>query len=167
MTSPSDSPKLNALDNSNGELRRFVLLYHQLPEHAARNDHWDLMLEANDDLHTWALETCPKPDTTVIGMRIANHRKAYLQREGPISGDRGSVKRVSTGTYVLQDEKPDRLTVLLQPCLHCQSNHQPCPGHPAENVRQSTTSLPIEIELRPENQRCSIRFGKSSWRAAR
>ena len=40
-------------------------------------------------------------------VRIADHRPAYLTYEGPISGDRGTVRRLARGTVVRLDERPD------------------------------------------------------------
>jgi hypothetical protein len=37
--------------------------------------------------------------------RLADHRLAYLDYEGPVSGDRGIVRRLDTGTFC-SGEKP-------------------------------------------------------------
>ncbi len=41
-----------------------------------------------------------KPGQRVNAERIADHRPAYLDYEGPISGDRGSVRLLSRGSVV-------------------------------------------------------------------
>lgn len=74
---------------------RFVILEH---DHPAR--HWDFMLEANGVLWTWRLPEPPRHGE-MTAERIADHRLAYLDYEGPISGNRGSVQRWQCGTYEL------------------------------------------------------------------
>lgn len=79
--------------------RRFVVQHHVL----SANQHWDLMLEYNDTLATWQLsdppENCAK--TRVTAIRLADHRTAYLDYEGPVSNDRGHVAIADAGTYRL------------------------------------------------------------------
>ena len=72
---------------------RFVILEHDHPEL-----HWDLMLQLDDKLRTWRLPAPPtgRPETA---LEIGAHRSAYLDYEGPVSGNRGNVKRWDAGTY--------------------------------------------------------------------
>lgn len=74
--------------------RRFVLLYHTWPE-----PHYDLMLEWQGALKTWRLLELPRPGVRLNIEAIGDHRLAYLDYEGPVSGGRGQVKRVDTGLY--------------------------------------------------------------------
>ena len=118
---------------------RFVLLFHQCPPGYQRPSHWDLMLEADGVLHTWALAelpchwqaihqttlavcgSCPPLATgdTVDADELADHRPAYLDYEGPVSGDRGSVTRVAAGTWDETDREADRLEfTLASPDIH-------------------------------------------------
>ena len=73
---------------------RFVILEHDWP---AR--HWDLLLEAGPVLTAWRLLAEPGPGRTVAAEPNADHRRMYLDYEGPLSGDRGSVVRWDTGEY--------------------------------------------------------------------
>src|SRR4051794_31238897 len=73
---------------------RFVILEHDHP-----HLHWDLMLEAGPVLRTWRLAEPPQPGRAVAAEPIADHRRLYLDYEGPVSGDRGRVKRWDWGTY--------------------------------------------------------------------
>lgn len=91
---------------------RFVWLFHELPAHAARASHWDLMLETPDSLRTWAF-SCDLPneatgDASIVGAAVAlpNHRTAYLVYEGPVSGDRGTVRRLDAGEYTARRITP-------------------------------------------------------------
>ncbi len=106
---------------------RFVLLYHDCPPSYERPSHWDLMLESGDALRTWALARlpqnwlsarqrtamsipdCPPPalDDSVEAIRLSDHRRDFLEFEGPLSGNRGSVKRVAAGSYNAESEAPD------------------------------------------------------------
>lgn len=76
---------------------RFVILEHDHP-----SLHWDFMLEEGGALQTWRLPAPPGTALTVLAAeRIGDHRLAYLDYEGPVSGGRGSVKRWDTGTFEL------------------------------------------------------------------
>lgn len=76
-----------------GKPPQFVLLFHNHPE-----PHYDLMLEEENHLQTWRLSKNLNANL-FIAERIQDHRMDYLDYEGPISGDRGSVKRIDRGTY--------------------------------------------------------------------
>lgn len=78
---------------------RFVLLYHQYSSGDERNDHWDLMLEHEGQLLTWALSEKPLPGKSIVAKALDDHRIEYLQFEGEISGDRGWVERLASGVY--------------------------------------------------------------------
>jgi hypothetical protein len=73
------------------------------------------MLEEGDVLQTWSLAKLPQgwsavteseplpaiaTSNTVEAEQLADHRLAYLEYEGPVSGDRGSVRRLDAGTIV-------------------------------------------------------------------
>jgi len=49
--------------------------------------------------------------------RIADHRRAYLHLEGPVSGDRGHVKRIDRGVYTLLEQRPECWIVRLEGLL--------------------------------------------------
>ncbi len=92
---------------------RFVILRHETPPESERPVHWDLMLEAGDVLRTWALELEPHPGASIAAWQLPDHRKAYLDYEGPISNNRGHVTRCDAGTYEIESETPTQLTLLL------------------------------------------------------
>lgn len=86
---------------------RFVILLHQSPG-PGRQDHWDLMLEDKGRLVTFeipvgALSPTPGPsgESRFSGLRLADHRQAYLDYQGPVSRDRGNVQQVTAGHYSL------------------------------------------------------------------
>lgn len=74
---------------------RFVILEHQSP----RGLHWDFMLQREGSLATWALAREPVADLVIAAEALADHRLAYLDYEGPITGGRGTVVRWDAGTY--------------------------------------------------------------------
>ena len=75
---------------------RFVILEHDHPIL-----HWDLMLEGDGVLQTWRLAHAPEPLAGAIeATALADHRVMYLDYEGPISGNRGNVKRWDAGEYI-------------------------------------------------------------------
>jgi hypothetical protein len=81
----------------------WVLLRHELPS----GGHFDFMVGDGERLLTWRLEEEPSPGAALWAERIADHRLAYLDYEGPVSGDRGWVVRRDRGTYrrlVWQDD---------------------------------------------------------------
>lgn len=40
-----------------------------------------------------------RPPAALGAERLADHRRVYLEYEGPLSGDRGEVRRVASGTF--------------------------------------------------------------------
>ena len=78
---------------------QFVVLYHKMPNDSPRDDHWDLMLQHRDVLLTWALEKPPAKGQVCTGQKLNDHDPKYLHYEGPISGDRGQVTRIISGTF--------------------------------------------------------------------
>ncbi len=88
---------------------RFVILEHQW-----NGVHWDLMLEQGEALATWAIDAPIVDGVDLPARSLASHRRHYLDYEGPISGDRGTVRRVDRGTYEAVVWSPDRIVVQLQ-----------------------------------------------------
>ena len=86
--------------------------------------HYDLMLESEGGLLTFAVPQ--KPSTghlTLPAIKLPLHRDVYLDYEGPVSGDRGTVQRVMAGTFALIEISPqtnlegsfEKLTIELFP----------------------------------------------------
>ena|SRR3990172_13153825 len=95
---------------------RFVVLEHRLGAGHARATHWDLMFEQNEVLVTWALEEPPAVGHAVAARSLDAHRLAYLDYEGPLSGDRGEVLRWDAGHYrlVARDDRQWRCVLAGQ-----------------------------------------------------
>jgi hypothetical protein len=80
-----------------------------MPPGYGRPTHWDFMLESGGVLRTWALAEPPVVGRVIEAEQLPDHRLAYLDYEGEVSGGRGSVTRWDYGTCetvnVLQGEK--------------------------------------------------------------
>jgi hypothetical protein len=89
--------------------------------------HSDLMVERKPGgkLMTWRLPVWPITTVTTV-TPLELHRREYLTYEGPVSGDRGTVRRVDEGTCLVIGaqvdvwtitflNKPGRPTLLIQP----------------------------------------------------
>ena len=104
----------------NLETSRFAALHHQLPPHAQRDCHWDLLLEpptfAPCGLLTFETTTPPGEwvNHTLTLRRLPDHRSIDLDYEGPISGDRGQVKRVLAGTIQWKVFQMDLLVLSIR-----------------------------------------------------
>ncbi len=85
----------NSVESGTERAVRFVVLRHT-DRHGV---HYDLMIDLGERLATWK---CPGPpeESGTSGQsctRIADHRRRYLDYEGPISGARGRVARHDHG----------------------------------------------------------------------
>jgi DNA polymerase Ligase (LigD) len=88
---------------------RFVILEHDWP-----TTHWDFFLEAGPVLRAWRLLAEPAAGKEVPAEANAEHRLLYLDYEGPVSGDRGHVRRWDAGTFEWVADSPERIEVVLQ-----------------------------------------------------
>ncbi|MCH9656926.1 MAG: hypothetical protein K0U86_23160 [Planctomycetes bacterium] len=96
-------------------MQQYVILRHDFPEL-----HWDLMLEEAGVLKTWRLSAPPAIDHAsdessidLVAEALPDHRLAYLEYEGPVSGDRGEVSRWDNGTFSLLERTEDLVVALL------------------------------------------------------
>lgn len=87
---------------------RFVLLAHDHP-----SPHFDFMLEAGSALRTWRLDQLPNEALSQAATPLPDHRLAYLDYEGPVSGNRGHVKRVDRGEFTIISDSADLIEVEL------------------------------------------------------
>lgn len=78
---------------------QFVVLRHV----RAKDVHWDLCLEVGEVLATWQILAEPErlmsSGDALAARKIGDHRRIYLDYEGPISGGRGEVVRFDRGTW--------------------------------------------------------------------
>lgn len=83
---------------------RFAVLHHTVPPHFLRASHWDLLLEhpLPDNHSLLSFELLVPPEewfNPTAATRLPDHRPAYLTYEGPISNNRGHVKRILQGSF--------------------------------------------------------------------
>lgn len=85
---------------------RFVLL-----EHHWNGLHWDLMIEREPGgrLRTWAIDAEVVPGVELPARVLLDHRRHYLDYEGPISDGRGDVRRLDEGTCEIHAESDEGL----------------------------------------------------------
>ena len=88
---------------------QFVILTHDHPFL-----HWDFMLEDGEVLRTWRLLSEPNSSGEIPAERLPNHRKHYLDYEGPVSNNRGTVWRWDWGVYTLIQETQAKIIVQLE-----------------------------------------------------
>ena len=89
---------------------RYVVLHHTgIPQ-----PHFDLMFERSEGstLSTFRLPAWPLTRAVTIE-KLADHRRDYLTYEGPLSGNRGTVKRVAGGPFHFRTQSEDALTLDL------------------------------------------------------
>ena len=96
-------------------MQQYVILRHDFPE-----VHWDLMLEEAGVLKTWRLPEPPAMDPAsdetsldLIAESLPDHRLVYLEYEGPVSGERGTVTRWDKGSFTLLEKKEGLYVALM------------------------------------------------------
>jgi hypothetical protein len=97
---PADAPPL-----------RYAVLRHE----GVPDPHFDLMFETStgSPLATWRAASWPLRTGTPL-TPLPDHRRAYLTYEGPLSNDRGFVRRVETGGHRVREDHPAMLVVQLE-----------------------------------------------------
>ncbi len=88
---------------------RFVVLTHDHPFF-----HWDFLVEEGDALRSWRLLEPPAPNRPIAAQPLPPHRRQYLDYEGPVSGNRGTVARWDAGEYELLSNEPTRVALRLR-----------------------------------------------------
>ena len=110
---------------------RFVILEHRVGESLPRASapvHWDWMFEVDGSLRTWAtkpievlvqgnriLPDRPATDGPLFtfAQQLPDHRLAYLDIQGDIGGNRGTVKQLLTGECMVMQDTVDVFEVQL------------------------------------------------------
>ncbi len=71
------------------------------------------MFEQDAVLRTWAMAEPLRASAVVEAEQLADHRLAYLEYEGPVSRNRGTVERWDAGQYRLESADDDHWTATL------------------------------------------------------
>lgn len=91
-----------------------VLLRHDLPDGTSHFD-WLLVRDDEGPLLTFRLDRDISRDGRAFeGEPLPDHRRIYLSYEGPISDDRGSVRRVAQGRCQVLEESRDRVRIRIE-----------------------------------------------------
>jgi len=100
-----------------------VILKHDTPD---GQHHFDWLFAQDEPptlkLKTWRVNTRPdqtEPGFTLQTEKIFDHRTTYLTYEGPISDNRGHVKRVAQGHYEIISTGKDTIKVKV----HWETDH--------------------------------------------
>src|SRR5438309_1687430 len=88
---------------------RFAILDHDHPF-----PHWDFLLEAGDVLRAWRLMAEPAHGRPIAAEPLPDHRRLYLDYEGPVGGDRGRVVRWDGGTFSWERAAADDMRLVIQ-----------------------------------------------------
>ena len=94
-------------------MNRFVLLRHDVPPDFGRASHFDLMLEYDSELLTWAIDEIPLADRMLEAVQLPIHRLKYLDYEGAVSDNRGTVQRVDGGTFRFVKRTCNSIEILI------------------------------------------------------
>lgn len=86
----------------------FVILEHDHPFL-----HWDFMFEEGDSLRSWRLLQEPISERSIEAEPLPNHRRHYLDYEGPVSGNRGQVTRWDFGTCQVNELQEEKISLIL------------------------------------------------------
>lgn len=81
--------------------QRFCILLHDDPYR-----HWDFLLEHGDHALCWRLMRQPCCNEPIATEKLSPHRLLYLDYEGPVGQDRGTVKRIDSGTFQITATEP-------------------------------------------------------------
>ena len=87
---------------------RFVILRHDHPYL-----HWDLLLEEDTSCRCWRLLREPCSGEPIAAERLPPHRLQYLDYEGPVTGNRGNVRRIVSGSYFVGESAEEELHIGL------------------------------------------------------
>jgi hypothetical protein len=106
---------------------RFVILAHDWPY-----PHFDFLLEDGLHLRSWRLESFPRRGVTIPASMLPEHRLIYLNFEGPLTGERGTVLRNDWGTF----EWIERTTEVIRVELHGRKINGPAEWRPDHSMWQ-------------------------------
>lgn len=105
-----------------------------------RGSHWDLMLESEHHLLSWALEVnlFASPRQWVEALPLEPHDLKYLRYEGPLSGQKGHVKRLVQGEFAVVPGtgELESFEILNPPELHGRLEIRTRHGNPSSNSKR-------------------------------
>ena len=97
----TDLPSDAQSDDNPSPPQRFCILLHDHPYW-----HWDFLLENTDHALCWRLLRQPCAEEPIAAQKLPPHRLIYLDYEGPVSNQRGTVKQIACGRYQVVSLSP-------------------------------------------------------------
>ena len=96
----------------NSHDKRFVIHEHSTDE----GSHWDLMLETENTLQTFRLDTSPRQifHKPAHAEKIQDHPLKFLKYQGPVQNGKASVQIVDSGTYTALHRTSEKIEIHLQ-----------------------------------------------------
>ncbi len=131
---PISSPSSNLHPPSSPPVQlRYVILWHQGTE----EPHYDLMFETapGSPLATWRSPLWPITSPVRL-QKLRDHRRAFLDFQGNLTGDRGTVTQIESGTCQIEIDEQSRWIIhfasateslVLQPVHEDQWQAEPAP----------------------------------------
>ena len=93
----------------NSREKRFVVHEHS----TADGTHWDLMLETENILQTFRLDTLPQQifQTPVNAEKIHDHPLKFLTYQGHVQNGKANVRIVDSGTYAIPHQTNNKIEI--------------------------------------------------------
>ncbi len=145
----------------------FVVLHHTMPTPSPRATHWDLLLEHplpnNNSLLSFELLVPPEEwSNPTAATRLPDHRPTYLTYEGPISNNRGHVKRILQGSFEWVNANECSLTLRLKWAKWEEYEGEKLAGRHSGN-KESFFALPFSGTLELHRNQNLPDFSTGSW----
>jgi hypothetical protein len=88
----------------------YVILHHT----GVADPHFDIMIERapGEPLRTWRSPRWPITEPTALE-ELPDHRQAYLTYQGPVSQNRGQVRRAAGGTCAVESPNDNQIILRL------------------------------------------------------
>ena len=98
-----------------GTEKQFIIHEHKTSDGV----HWDLMLEEDDHLATYRLDSFPQDASTspINAEKIFDHPLKFLTYEGSVNKGLGSVEIVEKGKYQILQEEASKKQIEFDGCI--------------------------------------------------
>lgn len=143
-------PILHQISGYHYPMSQTVILIHTLPNEPS---HFDWLIdqpEINSEHRLLSFRCQYRPDTpsssTQLVKHLPDHRSAYLNYEGPVSNNRGSVHRIAVGSIIELVKSAHSISILIQ--WDSNRNHymlsKSAPNSNLWQLKQSNRNSPLD-----------------------